>query len=250
MTDIGKILIADDEDTFSQATADLLRQEGYHCDCAPDADTAERMLANNVYDLLIADIKMPGNPELEFIKKLPQIAQGIPVILVTGYPSLRTAIQSIQLPVAAYLTKPVEFDELRAHVRTSLESSRVFRTIQNTRQRLEDSCGRLNDIEQILKATPKQNNSTTINNFIELTFMNILGALSDLRYLTDTAVQGNDKQEACHLLNCPKLKVLTGALTSTIDVLEQTKNSFKSKELGELRKKLEMIIKGNSNDFK
>jgi len=48
--------------------------------------------------------------------------------------------------------------------------------------------------------------------------------------------------EVCHLMNCPKLERYKAALVDTIDVLEHTKNAFKSKELGELRKKLETLI--------
>src|SRR4030042_6214874 len=101
MGDLRRILIADDEETFRNSLADLLRQAGYQCDCAPDAIVAAELLHSAEYDLLIADIKMQGNFELEFIRALPQIAEGMPVILVTGYPSLRSAIESIQLPVAA-----------------------------------------------------------------------------------------------------------------------------------------------------
>ncbi len=243
MSESGRILIADDEETFSQSTADLLRQEGYECDCVPDGQTAAAMLTRTGYDLLIADIKMPGNPELELIKSLPRVAEGIPVILVTGYPSLRTAIQSIQLPVAAYLTKPVEFEELKNQVKTSIETYRIFKTIRQTRQRLEDSCNHLNDVEKMLKTSHGQNPSTAMNNFIELTFQNILGALADLRHLTGALKIQNVKEEACHFLKCPKLDTLTDALSTTIETLEQTKHSFRSKELGDLRKKLEEIIK-------
>ncbi|MCI0692942.1 response regulator [candidate division KSB1 bacterium] len=65
------------------------------------------MLGKNRYDLLIADIKMPGNDELEFIEEPPAIAEGLPVILVTGYPSLNTAIKSTRLHVAGYMMKPL-----------------------------------------------------------------------------------------------------------------------------------------------
>jgi DNA-binding response OmpR family regulator len=245
MPRLGRILIADDEETFSQSTADLLRREGYECNCAPDGEIAAAMLTQTEYDLLIADIKMPGNPELELIKKLTGVAQGIPVILVTGYPSLRTAIQSVQLPVVAYLTKPIELEELRTQVKTAIEAHRIYQTIHNTRRRLEESCTHLDDVEKMLQTAPGRNASPAMNNFIELTFQNILGALSDLHHLTGTLGIPNGKEDACHLLNCPKLDSLTTAVNSTIDVLEQTKHSFKSKELGELRKKLETIIKDN-----
>jgi len=107
--EMGNILIADDEETFLLSTADLLRREGYHCDCAPDGKRAAEMLGKGEYDLLIADIKMPGNGNLELVREMPRLAEGLPVILVTGYPSLKTAMESFQLPVAAYLPKPVEW---------------------------------------------------------------------------------------------------------------------------------------------
>jgi len=186
MAKSGRILIADDETIFSNATADLLRQEGYECDVAPDAHTAAALLTRTPYDLLIADIKMPGNDGLEFIRDLPRVTQGIPVILVTGYPSLRTAIQSIQLPVVAYLTKPVEFDELKTQVRNCIQGYQAYQTIRNTRQRLETSCNNLTDLEKLLKDAPKINDkpATSINNFFDLSLINIIGALSDLRHLT------------------------------------------------------------------
>ena len=108
----GRILIADDEESVLLSTADLLRIEGYECACASGAKTAFDMLRKKEYDLLIADIKMQGNSDLELIKKLPEIVHRMPVILVTGYPSLSSAVQSTNLPVVAYLIKPFEFSEL------------------------------------------------------------------------------------------------------------------------------------------
>ena len=63
MTQPGRILVADDEETFAESTADLLRREGYQCDTAREASIAATLLAGSQYDLLIADIRMPGNVE-------------------------------------------------------------------------------------------------------------------------------------------------------------------------------------------
>jgi len=108
----GRILIADDEESVLLSTADLLRIEGYECACASDAKMAAHLLRRKKFDLLIADIKMQGNSDLQLIKKLPEIAPRMPVILVTGYPSLSSAVQSTELPVVGYLIKPFEFSEL------------------------------------------------------------------------------------------------------------------------------------------
>src|SRR5262249_7926160 len=112
MLDRAHILIADDDVTLVESTADLLRREGYLCTCVTSAMAAAAALATEQFDLLIADIKMPGNSELEFIRALPELDRELPVILITGYPTLRSAIDSVHLRIAAYLVKPVELDDL------------------------------------------------------------------------------------------------------------------------------------------
>ena len=120
MSDIGQILIADDDATFLFATADLLRREGFECDCATNAKEVVDILSLVKFDLLISDINMPGNNELELIKKLPEIAEGLPVILLTGSLCSYTQIQSLKPPVTVCLDKPVDFEELLMHVRSSI----------------------------------------------------------------------------------------------------------------------------------
>jgi ActR/RegA family two-component response regulator len=245
MTDLGRILIADDEETFLNSTADLLRREGYQCDCAPDAIVAAEILRSADYDLLIADIKMKGNSELELIRNIPQLAEGMPVILVTGYPSVKSAVQSIHLPVAAYLVKPLEFDKLLAQVQDAIKNFRLFKAVESTQRRLQQWGKDLNEIESFLNSIPRYGCSTPIDTFLTLTFQNIAGALSDLKHLSEALSTGGLAQEVCHLLNCPRLTTLKQTLVDTAGVLERTKSAFKSKELGELRKKLEGLIKAD-----
>ena len=230
------------------STADLLRREGYECVCASDAGMATQKLQASDYDLLIADIKMPGNPELEFIRDLPRIAEGMPVILVTGYPSLRSAIKSIQLPVEAYLTKPIDFKQLLAQVQVSIERFRVYRLVCSTRQRLQDWRNDLLSIEETMKNSSWDASSLMVDTFRELAFRNIIGSLSDLNHLMEALPGRRFDPEVCHLFNCPRLNKLTDALAETIAILEKTKGSFKSKDLGELRRKLERIVKGRENE--
>jgi DNA-binding NtrC family response regulator len=120
MADKGRILIADDEESFRRATAQLLEREGYRCDEAGDALTAVQRLSHATYDLLIADIRMPGNARLELLGEMPVLAPGVPVILVTGFPSFTSGQRALDLPVVAYLVKPVEFGDLLMRVRNWL----------------------------------------------------------------------------------------------------------------------------------
>ncbi len=126
----ARILCVDDDPAFLHATAELLRVEGCLCDQATDVAAAINLLRAQPYELLIADVKMPGNDELELIKALPKISADLAVILVTDYPSLETAIESIRLPVTAYLTKPVDFDELLVLVRKGIHDVRALRKVQ------------------------------------------------------------------------------------------------------------------------
>ncbi|MBS1257387.1 MAG: Regulator of RpoS [Candidatus Scalindua arabica] len=242
MDKLGKILIADDEETFRISTADLLRKDGYECDCASDAIEAVEKLRESSYDLLIADIHMPGNPELELVREIPTVAEGMPVLLVTGYPSANSAIESIKLNVTAYLVKPVEFSELQEQVDKAIEHYRTYRAVNDTRKRLREWCNDLDNIKKSISQKSENSTSIAINTFFELTLRNVVDSLMDLKHMTDELSMQSDEQYVCNLLDCPSLTTLKGGLSETVDVLKKTKNSFKSKDLGELRKKLETII--------
>src|ERR1700741_5363351 len=141
-TSKGRILLADDEPTFKLATADLLRPEGYECQTVPDGLAAAAELnTGQQYDLLIADIRMPGNEALELIKHLSQIAEGLPVILVTAYPDAAMALRSADLPVLSYLVKPVNFAQLLQLVTRAIGQSAIYRANKEITQRLANWAG-------------------------------------------------------------------------------------------------------------
>lgn len=239
----GRVLIADDEVIFLESTGDLLRREGYECDCVPDADAAVQRLQEGQYDLLIADIKMPGNPELELIHRIPQLAPGMPVILVTGYPSLRSAVQSVNLPVVAYLIKPVSLEELLKHVREHTERCRMYRAVREAQQHVQGWIDELDKLEQVMRTPAKvEDGDLPVDAFVSLTIRNIVGSLADLRRVVDAMTKGRD-EPAEALYSLPQPTRLMAAIEETIGVLQKTKSAFKSKDLGELRKKLEGLVK-------
>lgn len=245
MVELGRILIADDEETFLRSTGDLLRQEGYHCDCVPDALSATKKLKETEYDLLLADIRMPGNPNLEFIHEVPNIAEGMPVILITGYPTRDSAMKAVELPVTAYMIKPICFEELLVKANEAIERSRIFRAVVSAKQRLQHWQTDLVGLEKTLKSKHAGTFSGSIKSFLDLTFGNIAGALFDIKHITDSMNARDVDLAACHLLDCPKLNEITNALSDTIKVLEKTKSAFKSKDLGIIRKKLEEVLRKN-----
>ena len=233
-----RILIADDETTFSNYTAELLRQEGFECDCVSDAMTAAELLKGQQYALCICDLKMPGNQDFEFIRELPRLATGMPVIVVTGYPSTETAIESIHLPVTAYLIKPFKFEKLLGEVRNSLQRARCREVYGSMQDRLDgwtEELQRIRSHEDALK-------TTGVESFVSLTLQNITGSLLDLKRLTDSLLDRKPEAEACKLMNCPQPGQFREVLGDVLRVLEKTKRSFKSKELGDLRRRLEAFL--------
>lgn len=130
MSTSGRILITDDDKRFQDVTSSMLERAGYECDSALDASEALRLLQKNSYDLILADIKMPGNLNMEFIRELPDIAEGVPIIIVTGYPSLQSALQAIGLSVKGYLVKPFDYHILLSQVRAWMEHSEILQARQ------------------------------------------------------------------------------------------------------------------------
>ena len=217
MSDLGRILVADDQESFLAATVEILREQGYECDCAPDAATAARMLESAEYDLLI-----------------------------TGYPSAQTAIQSIQLPVVAYLPKPFDYDELLKRAQDLIRNYRVFRVVKNMQQNLENWHNGLTNIRKTIENQAQYKyGPENIRNFFNFTLKNIADALLDLRNLTEAVAVNTDQQEVCNLLNCPRLAMLQGALTKVYTTLEKTKSAFRSKELGQLSRALKDVFEIN-----
>jgi DNA-binding NarL/FixJ family response regulator len=125
----ARILMADDEDTFLRATATLFQRANYHCDCATDADGVLAAVERESYDVLVADINMAGNRNLELLREIRDRFADLPVILVTGYPSLGTAIEALRLGAVDYILKPVDFPELRQRVDDAAERVRILRSI-------------------------------------------------------------------------------------------------------------------------
>ncbi|MEZ6089037.1 MAG: response regulator [Pirellulaceae bacterium] len=118
-----RILIADDRAAFLRTTGDLLRKAGYDCVCVCDAEEAIVRLQNEQFDLVLSDLNMPGNLKMELLHYHARCHAPIPIIVVTGDPSLPTAIESIRLGIKDYLLKPLNFEELLTSVRRALDTS-------------------------------------------------------------------------------------------------------------------------------
>ena len=236
MSDTGRILLADDEPTFLSATADLLRREGFECETVPDGTAAIARLTDHSFDLLISDLEMPGNADLNVVRQVAERGDSLPVIILTGYPSVRSAVACIELPVAAYLTKPVDFPLLLSKTRSAVSRFRSYKTMQQTEKRLKDWRQEFSH----LSASPT--GGSPIDMFLALTLRNVMGSLTDLEQLSRALNNQPVSNNPCQLMNCPRGAQLQAAVQETVRVLEETKTAFKSKTLGDLRHQLELLL--------
>lgn len=237
----GRILLADDEETFRLSTADLLQREGFQCDAVPDGGEALARVGSERYDLLVSDLKMKGNEDLQLLKGVAERGNGLPIIVVTAYPSVPSTITCIDLAVAAYLVKPVEFSELLAKADAAITR---FRSEQGVRSPGTAASGRA--LEALRTAPLPTAPSTPAKAFLDLTLQNIAGSLRDIDQLGCALAQCEAAQaHPCQLLNCPRGMQLREAVRETIKVLEETKSSFRSKALGTLRRQLQVMLEVN-----
>jgi ActR/RegA family two-component response regulator len=233
-----RILIVDAEEEFLNTTARFLEKKGYHCECSSDPAAGEENLSRGDFDLLIAGISTAGDYDLEFIRGIPRISEGLPVIIVTDYPSLSTVIQSIKLPVLAYLVRPIDNDELLEHVRDGVNYHKQFQNVFDTRQRLKDLSRDLENIERLMAKGHNIALHMSLENFVAISIRNMVCSLKNLKWLIDAKYKEYGDTEICEIFNCPRQKELIESIIDAINVLDKTRSSFKSKELGQLRKKL------------
>ncbi|QDT54253.1 Transcriptional regulatory protein ZraR [Caulifigura coniformis] len=123
-----RILVADDEPLFLRTTVSLLEKAGFECRGAPHGHAALEMLQREKFDLILSDLDMPGNSQLEVLHRSRETWPDIPLVVITGAPSLPSAIESLRLGIADYLLKPVKYDDLLQVVRKALTNSAANQT--------------------------------------------------------------------------------------------------------------------------
>jgi excisionase family DNA binding protein len=109
-----RVLVVDDEASIRELLSKTLALAEYDVDTAADATSALDRMRSAGYDLLIADLKMPGMDGLTLIRQAKRIKSDLPVIIITGFSTESSAIEAVNLGVAGYLTKPFRVPQVLA----------------------------------------------------------------------------------------------------------------------------------------
>jgi DNA-binding NtrC family response regulator len=125
MSTPGRILIVDDEANARNALAELLRDEGYAVDTAPDGAQALPKIEEWSPDLVLTDLKMPGMDGLALMRSVRQHDPDTIFVVMTAFGTLETAIQAMREGAVDYLTKPVNVEEMTLVLQRELARKRL-----------------------------------------------------------------------------------------------------------------------------
>lgn len=117
-----KILIVDDEEAMRMALVDSLTTSGYHVKAAANGEEALELFQKDTYAVVVSDIRMPKMSGLDVLKRIKKISPQTPVILITAYGTVKTAVEAMKEGATEFLMKPFSLDELDFTINNVLAS--------------------------------------------------------------------------------------------------------------------------------
>jgi DNA-binding NtrC family response regulator len=134
--DPAKILVVDDEPSILRLLQEALSQWGYQVTCASTVEEALVALGTELFDAALTDVRMPDMSGLDLLREIKKQDESIEVIVMTGYPTISSAVEALKEGAYDYLSKPLILDELR-HLMTRVMERRFLRgEVHSLRTRL------------------------------------------------------------------------------------------------------------------
>jgi DNA-binding NtrC family response regulator len=130
------VLLVDDEEAQRKVLAGFLRKKGLETVACGTVDEALVAAAARTIDLVLTDLRMPDRGGLELLRELHALNPEVPVIVMTAYGTVASAVEAMKLGAADYLTKPVDLDELELLVSRTLERRALVSENRELRQQL------------------------------------------------------------------------------------------------------------------
>jgi len=144
-----RILVVDNDPIVADSLVELLPGLGYEGSCVYGAEEALSALdeANapdadaRAFDLVLCDVSMPGTDGIELLRTITDRHPSVAVIMITGYGSIESAVQTLRLGASDYLTKPIVDDELRVSLERAMRQRALLAENQSLRARLSEGAG-------------------------------------------------------------------------------------------------------------
>src|SRR3954453_6899108 len=136
-----RVLIVDDDDNLRWGTKTQLEDAGYRVSEAADGNSAIATLNGEHPDLIITDLKMPGMSGVELLRKIKAFDPEIPVLMITAFGTIQSAVEAVRAGAYDYITKPLDHDELLLAVQRALDHRRLVVEVDNLRENLDRKYG-------------------------------------------------------------------------------------------------------------
>lgn len=135
-TDKTSILVVEDETKLRRLIELQLVEEAFHAVTACDAETALQLLSRERFDLVLTDFKLPGMSGLEFLLAIKRINASLPVVLMTAYGTVESAVGAMKAGASDYILKPFSLAELMLVIRKELASHQLWQENRDLREAL------------------------------------------------------------------------------------------------------------------
>ena len=203
------ILIVDDEESVRDSLYNWFIEDGYRVECAENAKRALSMLESDSFDIILADIKMPGMDGLEMLKRIKLLKSDSIVIIITAFATVDTAVQALKDGAYDYITKPFDPDDLSHLIRNALKQISLTEENENLKKKVvslenvEDLIGNSEAMKKVLKdiESVAQSNSSVV----------ITGESGTGKELVARAIHSNSPRKFF-----PLVSVHCGALTESL----------------------------------
>lgn len=122
---MNKILIVEDEKDIQEVLAEALKIWGYETVVANNGEEGLQRFKEQAFSMVITDIRMPKMDGLTMLKQIREKDPIIPILVVTGYPSVDSAVESLMKGADYYIVKPINMDDLHAKIGKAFEAKKV-----------------------------------------------------------------------------------------------------------------------------
>ena len=133
MSAIARVLIVDDEEDIRKVLSAYLGRINYDVDTAENGQDAINKFYKGRYDLILSDLTMPSMDGLELLNKIREFDQDILFLMITGNPSVETAVNAIRIGAYDYIEKPVQLEEMKMKIERAFENKYLKEQLRASR---------------------------------------------------------------------------------------------------------------------
>ena len=145
-----RILVVDDDVEMCRMVSDILKGEGFSVVAVHDSLEAAKLLRKEEFDVMVTDLKMKGLKGLDLLEEANKVAPLTPVIIITAFGTIESAIKAMKMGAYDYITKPFKMDELVLTVRKALENRLLKKEVVRLRKEVESRY----DFHQLVGKSP------------------------------------------------------------------------------------------------